>query len=144
MVHDLSLKTYASQACRIYWSDGAQETEQRIAINPAFEIIISLAAFHELANSIREGVITNVLNRGFLGLAVNKVALVAYCKYGSRGPDTLRHLGKGKGVLSVENCRAFGPKLLIDSEAGCVDRLLVYAANLFVRTVLVSTWDSGC
>jgi hypothetical protein len=138
-VHDLSLKTYASQACRIYWSNGTQETEQRIAIYPALEIIISLVAFHELANSFREGVITNVLKRGFLGLAVNKVALVAYCKYRSRGLDTLRHLGAGKGVFSIENCRAFCLELFIDSEAGCVDRLLVYVADLLVRTVLVLT-----
>jgi hypothetical protein len=53
------------------WADGAQETEQQVAINPAFQIIISRAPFHELANRFRESVVANVLKRGFLGLAVN-------------------------------------------------------------------------
>jgi hypothetical protein len=125
MLHHLSLKTYASQARRITWSNGTQETKQRVAVNPALKIIVSFAAFHELAYSFPEVVAPNLLERGFLGLAVNKVALVAYSKYRSKGLNTVRYLGEGEGVMPIENCGAFYPKLLIDSKASCVDRLPV-------------------
>jgi hypothetical protein len=52
-----------------------------------------------------------------------------------------RYMREAKSIVSVQDYRAFGKELFIDSEAGSVNRLSINAADLGIGAVLIFPWD---
>jgi hypothetical protein len=69
------------------------------------------------------------------------MATISQCAQYSLFFDIERYMREAKSIVSVQDYRAFGKEMFIDSETGSVNRFLINAADPGISTVLIFPWD---